>query len=262
MAYLGTPPQSGFITTAKQRVTSSTNNYVDLDHSISSIADVIVFVNFVKQDTTNLTLTTSTRITLGDTLVSSDVVEIHYLGKAVNTQTPSTGTVTNDMLAGSINESKLLGSIPTSKISGSLGKIGQVVEVIHNSNSFTTANSFSDLFQIQITPSATSSKVLIALLGQYNLYGNGASTSGIGHVTITDSSDNQLSTTYLTNVFPSNTGQMDSSVCLFHIATPSSTSQQTFKCRYMASGGGQRMGLMGGSSRENGTRLLALEILA
>ena len=142
------------------------------------------------------------------------------------------------------------------------GKIGQVVEVIHTSNSFTTSNSFSDLFQIQITPSATSSKVLIALLGQYNLYGNGASTSGIGHVAITDSSDSALSTTYLTNVFPSNTGQMDSSVCLFHIASPSSTSQQTFKCRYKASSSGQRMGLMGGASRENGTRLLALEILA
>ena len=107
MGYLGTPPQSGFITTAKQRVTSSTNNYVDLDHSISSIADVIVFVNFVKQDTTNLSLTTSTRITLGATLVSSDIVEIHYLGKAVNTQTPGTATVTNDMLAGSITASKL-----------------------------------------------------------------------------------------------------------------------------------------------------------
>ena len=107
MGYLGTPPQSGFITTAKQRVTSSTNNYVDLDHAISSIADVIVFVNFVKQDTTNLSLTTSTRITLGGTLVSSDIVEIHYLGKAVNTQTPATGTVTNDMLAGSIALDKL-----------------------------------------------------------------------------------------------------------------------------------------------------------
>jgi len=107
MAYLGTPPQSGFITTAKQRVTSSTNNYVDLDHAISSIADVIVFVNFVKQDTTNLTLTTSTRITLGATLVSSDIVEIHYLGKAVNTQTPATGTVTADALAGSIGLDKL-----------------------------------------------------------------------------------------------------------------------------------------------------------
>ena len=53
MGYLGVPPQSGFITTAKQRVTSSTNNYVDLDHSISSLADVIVWVNSVKQDSTN-----------------------------------------------------------------------------------------------------------------------------------------------------------------------------------------------------------------
>jgi hypothetical protein len=101
MAYLGVPPQSGFITTAKQRITSSTNNYVDLDHSISSLADVIVWVNFVKQDSTNLTLTTSSRITLGGTLVSSDIVEIAYLGKAVATQTPATGTVTNDMLVNS-----------------------------------------------------------------------------------------------------------------------------------------------------------------
>ena len=95
MGYVGVPPQSGFITTAKQRVTSSTNNYVDLDHSISSLADVIVWVNFVKQDSTNLSLTTSTRITLGGTLVASDIVEIAYLGKAVATQTPATGTVTN-----------------------------------------------------------------------------------------------------------------------------------------------------------------------
>jgi hypothetical protein len=101
MAYIGTPPQSGFITTAKQRVTSSTNNYVDLDHSISSLADVIVWVNSVKQDSTNLTLTTSTRITLGGTLTASDVVEIAYLGKAVATQTPAVGTVTNDMLVNS-----------------------------------------------------------------------------------------------------------------------------------------------------------------
>ena len=122
MSYLGTPPQSGFITTAKQRVTSSTNNYVDLDHAISSIADVIVFVNFVKQDTTNLTLTTSTRITLGGTLVSSDIVEIHYLGKAVNTQTPSAGTVTNDMLAGSIANSKLANSSIT--LNGSAVSLG------------------------------------------------------------------------------------------------------------------------------------------
>ena len=132
MGYLGVPPQSGFITTAKQRVTSSTNNYVDLDHSISSIADVIVFVNFVKQDTTNLTLTTSTRITLGDTLVSSDIVEIHYLGKAVNTQTPATGTVTNDMLAGSIANSKLANSSIT--LNGSAVSLGGSATISSDDN--------------------------------------------------------------------------------------------------------------------------------
>ena len=118
-SYLGVPPQSGFITTAKQRITSSTNNYVDLDHSISSLADVIVFVNFVKQDYTNLTLTTSSRITLGATLVASDIVEIAYLGKAVATQNPSTNSITNDMLVGSIANDKLAGSIANSKLANS-----------------------------------------------------------------------------------------------------------------------------------------------
>jgi len=101
MAYLGSKPSSGFITTAKQRITSSTNNYVDLDNAISSLADVIVWVNFVKQDSTNLSLTTSTRITLGGTLTASDIVEIAYLGKAVATQNPSTNSITNDMLVNS-----------------------------------------------------------------------------------------------------------------------------------------------------------------
>jgi len=132
--YIGTPPQSGFITTAKQRITSSTNNYVDLDHSISSLADVIVWVNFVKQDSTNLSLTTSTRITLGGTLVSSDIVEIAYLGKAVATQTPDTGTVTNDMLAGSIANSKLANSSIT--LNGSAVSLGGSATVGANTPQF------------------------------------------------------------------------------------------------------------------------------
>ena len=130
MAYLGSKPSSNFITTAKQRVTSSTNNYVDLDHAISTLADVIVWVNYVKQDATNLSLTTSTRITLGGTLTSSDVVEIAYLGKSVATQTPSDNSVTNDMLAGSIANAKLANSSvsingSTLALGGSLTGIGE-----------------------------------------------------------------------------------------------------------------------------------------
>ena len=107
MSYFGAAPTGNFISTASQRVTSSTNNYVDLDHAISALSDVIVLVNSVKQDITNLTFTSASRIGLGGTLVSSDVTEIIYLGKSVATQTPGTGTVTNDMLAGSIAQAKL-----------------------------------------------------------------------------------------------------------------------------------------------------------
>ena len=101
MSYFGAAPTGNFISTASQRVTGSTNNYVDLDHAISALSDVIVLVNSVKQDITNLTFTSASRITLGGTLVSSDVVEIIYLGKSVATQTPGTGTVTHDMLSAS-----------------------------------------------------------------------------------------------------------------------------------------------------------------
>ena len=144
MGYLGTKPSSGFITTAKQRVTSSTNNYVDLDNAISSLSDVIVWVNSVKQDSTNLTLTTSTRITLGGTLTASDVVEIAYLGKAVATQTPDTGTVTNDMLAGSIANSKLANSSIT--LNGSAVSLGgsatTTIETPYAARIYKAANQF------------------------------------------------------------------------------------------------------------------------
>jgi len=153
MAYLGVPPQSGFITTAKQRITSSTNNYVDLDHSISSLADVIVWVNFVKQDSTNLSLTTSTRITLGATLVASDIVEIAYLGKAVATQTPDTGTVTNDMLAGSIANSKLANSSIT--LNGSAVSLG---------GSATVGGDNTPMFSVKMNANQTPSNGVFTLI--------------------------------------------------------------------------------------------------
>ena len=110
MGYIGATPSNAFINNDVQRITNSTNNYVDLDHNISSLDSVIVFVNNVRQESTNLTFTSASRIGLGDTLTSSDVVEIVFIGKAVSTQSPGTGTVSNDMLAGSIANSKLANS--------------------------------------------------------------------------------------------------------------------------------------------------------
>ena len=155
MAYLGSKPQSGFISNAKERYTGITTAYVDLNHSIASLADVIVWVNYVKQDATNLTLTSSTRITLGATLVASDIVEIAYLGKAVATQAPATGTVTNDMLSGSIANAKLandgitIGSDDTS-LGGTITDLNgltsvDVDNITLDANTISTTNSNGNL---------------------------------------------------------------------------------------------------------------------
>ena len=131
MAYLGTKPQSGFISQeANQYFTGLTQNYIDLNQSISSLSSVIILVNGVVQENSTMSLTSSTRITLGDTLVSADKVTCIYVAKISSTQAPATGTVTNDMLAGSIANSKLANSsvsINGSSVSlgGSLTGIGE-----------------------------------------------------------------------------------------------------------------------------------------
>lgn len=122
MGYIGATPSNAFINNDVQRVTNSTNNYVDLDHNISSLDSVIVFVNNVRQESTNLTFTSASRITLGDTLTTSDVVEIVFIGKAVATQSAAANSITNDMLAGSIANSKLANSSIT--LNGSAVSLG------------------------------------------------------------------------------------------------------------------------------------------
>ena len=155
MAYLGTKPQSGFISQeANQYFTGLTQNYIDLNQSISSLSSVIVLVNGVVQENSTMSLTSSTRITLGATLVSADKVTCIYVAKISSTQAPATGTVTNDMLAGSIANSKLANSSIT--LNGSAVSLGGSATVGGtNTPSFmvakTSAQSISNNTAVKIT---------------------------------------------------------------------------------------------------------------
>ena len=189
MPYLGTPPQSGFITSDAEKITGQTTNYVNLSNAISSLDDVQVHVNYVIQDPSTLTFTSTTRIGLGDTLVSSDVVLITYLGKSVATQSPPVGGVSNDMLAGSIANSKLSNSSIT--LNGSAVSLG---------GSATVGGTNTPAFQAYLSsnqsiPSQTSTKINIdtevfdtdnkftsnkftpTVVGKYFLYGSTQTTS-------------------------------------------------------------------------------------
>ena len=104
MAYIGLPPKANFTSGLLDRFTSTTGTTVTLTHDISSENDIVVFVNFVKQDSTTYSVggTGNKTLTLGGTLVSSDIVEVHYLNIVGQTVNPSANSVGNSQTASSI----------------------------------------------------------------------------------------------------------------------------------------------------------------
>jgi len=140
------------------------------------------------------------------------------------------------------------------------GKVLQVVTQPKNSDSFTTGG-FSTLFTCAITPSATSSKILVLASIQYNNYGNGSTNYPHGTVQLLNHGDTTLCKAYALfggNLGGDSTDQFDSSISLTALDSPNSTSARTYKVSYKAGGG--RFGIMGAGERENGSSLTLIEI--
>ena len=104
MSYIGIPPQANFSSGLLDRFTSTTGTTVTLTHDIASENDIVVFVNFVKQDSTTYSVggTGNKTLTLGGTLVSSDIVEVHYLNIVGQTVAPSSGSVGSSQLTADV----------------------------------------------------------------------------------------------------------------------------------------------------------------
>ena len=104
MAYIGLPPKANFTSGLLDRFTSTTGTTVTLTHDISSENDIVVFVNFVKQDSTTYSVggTGNKTLTLGGTLVSSDIVEVHYLNIVGQTVNPSANSVGSSQLTADV----------------------------------------------------------------------------------------------------------------------------------------------------------------
>ena len=104
MAYIGLPPKANFTSGLLDRFTSTTGTTVTLTHDIASENDIVVFVNFVKQDSTTYSVggTGNKTLTLGGTLVSSDIVEVHYLNIVGQTVNPSANSVGSSQLTADV----------------------------------------------------------------------------------------------------------------------------------------------------------------
>jgi len=92
MSYQGNIPASNFESPKKDRFTGISGTTCSLTYAVSSVADIIVWVNGVKQDFTNYSVSGST-LTLGGTLVSADIVEVTYVGRTYGSTAPTDASV-------------------------------------------------------------------------------------------------------------------------------------------------------------------------
>ena len=89
------------------------------------------------------------------------------LNQAINLATNVTGTLAT-------------GNGGTSATSFTAGKVLQVVTGTITNDNFVTSSTPATLLTVNITPSATTSKVFVTCAVQYNNYGNGSSSSPNG----------------------------------------------------------------------------------
>ena len=92
--YIGSQPATSFEAVKKDRFTGLTGTGYFISFQ-SSVQDIVVWVNNVKQDYNNYTVS-NTALTLGGSLVSADVVQVLYVGRTFQTVNPSAASVGNN----------------------------------------------------------------------------------------------------------------------------------------------------------------------
>jgi hypothetical protein len=138
MAYIGNIPAEKYQTLQKQSFTTSATDTYTLSYSVTNPQDLALFINNVRQNPNDAYTVSGTTLTLSSAITSSDTMYAVFLGRAVETIAPATGSVTNAMLAGSIANSKLANSSIT--LNGSAVSLGGSATVA-NTPAFRAFNS-------------------------------------------------------------------------------------------------------------------------
>jgi len=102
MAYIGNTPAEAFSAFQKQDFSTSATTSYTLDHPVSNQNEIALFINFVRQEPTAAYTASGTTLTLTSATSSSDDMYCVYLGKAVQTVNPPSGSVGSSQVASTI----------------------------------------------------------------------------------------------------------------------------------------------------------------
>ena len=100
--YLGNQPALSYTSFAKQDFTTSATTSYTLDHPVTNENEIALFINFVRQEPTTAYTASGTSLTLTSATSASDDMYCVFLGKAVQTVNPPSGSVGSSQVAASI----------------------------------------------------------------------------------------------------------------------------------------------------------------
>ena len=93
MSYLGNQPALSYTSFAKQDFTTSATTSYTLDHPVTNENELALFINFVRQEPTTAYTASGTTLTLTSATSATDDMYCVFLGKAVQTVNPPSGSV-------------------------------------------------------------------------------------------------------------------------------------------------------------------------
>jgi len=102
MPFIGNQPAESYSAFQKQDFSTSATTSYTLDHPVSNQNEIALFINFVRQEPTTAYTASGTSLTLTSATASSDDMYCVYLGKAVQTVNPPSGSVGSSQVAASI----------------------------------------------------------------------------------------------------------------------------------------------------------------
>jgi len=105
MGMLGNKPAAGFQSIEKQTITGNGGTSYALDHAVTNVNDLEVFVNNVRQEPTTAYTLSGQNIVMSEAIANTDSFYIIYQSRAFTKAVPADTSVTNAMLNADVQTS-------------------------------------------------------------------------------------------------------------------------------------------------------------
>ena len=254
MPYLGSAPATSFLSMSSQSFTGGSGTSFTLNKAVSTTSDIAVFVNNVRQSPVNSSYSVSgTTLTMSASIASSDNFYVVFLGSAVGTINPASGSVGTSQLADSSVSLAKLSATGTKDATTFLrgdnsfaeaggGKVLQVVKSLVTTKASTSSSIPQDntipqntegteFTTLAITPQASDSTLFIDFLVHGSLSNNNT------NLTVCLFKDSVANALQVSNNFCGTNTELFPLMLKF-AETSGTTSSVTYKIRFGLNGGG------------------------